>query len=494
MEMRRTRCISIVSALLVLACAGLGATVLSADVVVEEADDPEVYFARFDVNGNGRLDLAEYGQMYMHNEGDGEATDADEAWKTYFEAADASGDGELTYDEWWKAMLYAMGQQDYQDAASCPGAAEGKAGLDGTAARSGAGRAAPSEGAANGASGREAGHGSREDQDAVMFARAFDADGDGSLDLTEFRELMSGDGLDGGEEDEEVDEVAEVFEKWDATMDGRLSAEELAHGLSLAAGHVPDIPTEFYKKLPTDDFGRVVDPDTMKLLQEDDREHEADGANPAELFAMVRAGDVQQVAHWLDIYNLPDGGVNDGTCSPLHVALQQFDKAVNHLHLGPSPGNLTAVAVLLIERGADLRHECDEVYPLMRAVLVRCLPVVRTILSIYTAKVAAEEIPRHDTLVQFEGGRNDLSPGGGGVLHAAAYLHPVAIAVSKILTAHPGAGPANRKMREEHGVSWREETLHRCAAVLRPQPSPSTFALDPLTQPSPSHTPNGLVR
>ena len=167
------------------------------------------------------------------------------------------------------------------------------------------------------------------------------------------------------------------------------------------------------------------------------------GANPDELFALLRAGDEKEVALWLQRHKLPDGGVNDGTCSPLHVSLERFDKAVQHLHLGAIQGNYSAVALVLIDKGADLRHECEGISPLIRAVFARCLPVVRRILGLYADKVAARQIPKYDITVHFKGERNDLSPGGGTALHAAAYLHPVAIGVSKILTAHPGSGPAN---------------------------------------------------
>jgi hypothetical protein len=197
---------------------------------------------------------------------------------------------------------------------------------------------------------------------------------------------MSGEGLDGGEDDEEIDEVAEVFAKWDFDADKSLNAGELKHGLNLAAGIVPDVPEEFYNVKRPDEYGRVIDPETMKTLTDDEASATDLGANPDELFALVRAGDEKEVALWLQRHNLPDGGVNDGTCSPLHVSLERFDKAVQHLHLGAIQGNYSAVALVLIDKGADLRHECEGISPLIRAVFARCLPVVRRILGLYADK------------------------------------------------------------------------------------------------------------
>ena len=54
-------------ALVVLACAALGCV---AEAGADD-DDPEVFFARFDRDGSGRLDLAEYGRMYDDVEGAG---------------------------------------------------------------------------------------------------------------------------------------------------------------------------------------------------------------------------------------------------------------------------------------------------------------------------------------------------------------------------------------------------------------------------------------
>ena len=79
---------------------------------------------------------------------------------------------------------------------------------------------------------------------------------------------------------------------------------------------------------------------------------------------------------------------------------------------------------------------------------VRCFPVVERILGVHADLVAAQVISRQDVMLHYAGTRSDWSPGGGTALHTAAYLHPVAISVSKILTAHPGAGPANRRMHE----------------------------------------------
>ena len=111
---------------------------------------------------------------------------------------------------------------------------------------------------------------------------------------------------------------------------------------------------------------------------------------------------------------------------------------------------------MLIERGADLRLECEHATPLLWAVRVRCFPVVERILGVHADLVAAQVISRQDVMLHYAGTRSDWSPGGGTALHTAAYLHPVAISVSKILTAHPGAGPANRRMHER-GVGWGDK-------------------------------------
>ena len=416
-----------------------------------EDGDLDAMFASHDGDGDGALSMDEYGQMLSILEGGAEAgagAHDEEGWVGFFRRADTSGDGRLSHAEWMSALFHSLAGKDAPGVPSCP-AADAAAPAGSASARDGAGTAGSSEGARRG---------DARSGDAADFAMAFDANQDGVLDLAEFRELMSGEDQDVGEEDEEIDEVAEVFAKWDVSMDNRLSTTELQHGLNLAAGIVPDIPDDFYNAQLPDEFGRVVDPQTMQTLEGDGAGGANAGADARELFALVRAGDEKAVALWLQRHDLPDGGVNDGTCSPLHVALGRFDQAVQHLHLGASPGNHSAVALVLIDKGADLRHECEGVSPLLRAVLVRCLPVVRRILGTYADKVAAHQIPAHDMMVHYVGERHDLSPGGGTALHAAAYLHPVAIGVSKILTAHPGAGPANRLMRER-GRSWRHHQL-----------------------------------
>jgi hypothetical protein len=406
--------------------------------------DVDALFASNDADGDGALSLEEYGRMFSVLEADADAGagahgEPSQEWEGFFRRADTSGDGRLSHAEWTSALFHSLGRDNTPPACSAAaansvGAVEGGAGAAG-------GPSAQADTGPTGSAG--AGHGNANNGDVKEFAMAFDANRDGALDLEEFRELMSGEGLDGGEDDEEIDEVAEVFAKWDFDADKSLNAGELKHGLNLAAGIVPDIPEEFYNVKRPDEYGRVIDPETMKTLTDDEASATDLGANPDELFALVRAGDEKEVALWLQRHKLPDGGVNDGTCSPLHVSLERFDKAVQHLHLGAIQGNYSAVALVLIDKGADLRHEYEGISPLIRAVFARCLPVVRRILGLYADKVAARQIPKYDITVHFKGERNDLSPGGGTALHAAAYLHPVAIGVSKILTAHPGSGPAN---------------------------------------------------
>jgi len=429
-----------------------------APAVEGEDGDVDAMFASNDADGDGALSLEEYGRMLSVLEADADADAGAHGepsqWEGFFRRADTSGDGRLSHAEFASALFHNLGRGNAPPACSAA-AANSVGAVDGGAGAAG-GPSAHADTEPTGSA--SAGHGNANNGDATDFAMAFDANQDGVLDLEEFRELMSGEGLDGGEDDEEIDEVAEVFAKWDFDADKSLNAGELKHGLNLAAGIVPDVPEEFYKAKRPDEYGRVVDPETMKTLTEDGASANALGANPDELFALVRAGDEKEVALWLQRHNLPDGGVNDGTCSPLHLSLERFDKAVQHLHLGASQGNYSAVALVLIDKGADLRHECEGISPLIRAVFARCLPVVRRILGLYADKVAARQIPKYDLMVHFHGERNDMSPGGGTALHAAAYLHPVAIGVSKILTAHPGSGPANRQMRER-GLSWRHPDL-----------------------------------
>ena len=418
-----------------------------------DEDDPLAMFTRADGDGDGKLNNEEYGRFYSifsNSEttepaiaagGDGGTPE----WLDFFQRADTFSDGKLTFDEWSGAMLTAMQQNDVP---LCPAAIAAAHSGGATLATGGVADAVHNVAAADGS--RSTG----EENEASDFAKAFDTNKDGFLDLTEFRELMAGDGMDGQEEDAEVDEVLEVFTKWDVMDDKLLSMDELLHGLNLAAGVVPDIPAEFYQAREIDEYGSAVDQTLKEHLKKDMGARMIAGADVGELFALVRLGNVDGVESWLQLYDMPDGGVRDGMCSPLHVALQQFDKAVQHQHFGASAGKLTAVALLLIDKGADLRHECNNAYPLLRAVMVRCLPAVRAILDVYTRKVDAKEIPKYDMMLHYRGERDDLSPGGGDALHAAAYLHPTAIGVSKILTAHPGAGSANRQMHER-GVTWR---------------------------------------
>ena len=296
-------------------------------------DDPEALFARFDDDRDGTLDRAEFERMFRDTQWSAEAeavvageetpvTDSGDAWIAFFDGADVSRDGKLTVSEWSRALLAALRRRRQGDTA-CPAA-------DAVAAAA--------EHSAGGA-------GEEGDEDPADFAMAFDKNRDGVLDLEEFREVMSTEGMDTEEEDdEEIDEVAEVFAKWDVTMDARLSPEELRHGLNLAAGIVPEIPAEFYKKETPDEFGRVVPPDVMAALQEGHDMVAGGGADPGELFALVRAGDAMATRAWLDENNnMVDGSASDGTCSPLHVALQMFDKAVQHLHYDRAAGNHTAV-------------------------------------------------------------------------------------------------------------------------------------------------------
>jgi Ca2+-binding EF-hand superfamily protein len=447
-----------------------------------EEDDPSAIFHRFDANRDAMLDTDEYGRMVRGQLRQVDAAtggvhigpdDGAQQWRGFFKRADTSSDGKLTFDEWSDAMLTALTTGRRVVAPACaaktmpeqdgiappnsvaPTEKEGEkrkqTETDGEKEREGASERAEDIGIADSSGAPE----EATSDDSALFAMSFDTNSDGFLDISEFRELMSGDGIDGVEEDEEIDEVAEVFSKWDVLPDKKLSVEELTHGLNIAAGIMPTIPDEFYNVKPIDKYGRVVEPSVMKVLEEGVMRDL--GVDAEELFTLVRRGDARGVAAWLDHNKLPDGGVNDGSCSPLHIALQVFDKHVQAQHyeqVSLDAANFTQVALLLIRNGADLRHECEEVNPLLRAVQVRCLPVVTAILQVYHDKVAAQAIPAYDTMVQFVGQRHDLSPGGGTALHAAAYLHPVAICVSKILTAHPGAGHANRQMHEA-GVTWR---------------------------------------
>ena len=418
-----------------------------------DEDDPLAMFTRADGDGDGKLDNEEYGRFYS-TFSNSETTEPAIAagsdggtpeWSDFFQRADTFSDGKLTFDEWSGAMLTAMQQNDVP---LCPAAIAAAHGGGATLATGGVADAVHNVAAADGS--RSTGEGN----EASDFAKAFDTNKDGFLDITEFRELMAGDGMDGQDEDAEVDEVLEVFTKWDVMDDKLLSMDELLHGLNLAAGVVPDIPAEFYQAREIDEYGSAVDQTLKEHLKKDMGARMIAGADVGELFALVRVGNVGGVESWLQLYDMPDGGVRDGMCSPLHVALQQFDKAVQHQHFGASAGKLTAVALLLIDKGADLRHECNNANPLLWAVMVRCLPAVRAILDVYTRKVESKQIPKYDMMLHYRGERDDLSPGGGDALHAAAYLHPTAIGVSKILTAHPGAGSANRQMHER-GVTWR---------------------------------------
>jgi Ca2+-binding EF-hand superfamily protein len=251
-------------------------------------DDPEALFARFDGDGDGSLDQAEYGRMYRDGEAHavlaGEASPlsaelASEALLDFFDRADTSSDGKLSYTEWEAALLEAIGLEGQEASRHNTQGKKGLALAEEATSAAKAGTGTPGENAEV----------QSQEEDPGDFAMSFDANRDGFLDLSEFRELMSADGMDGEDEDEEFDEVAEVFARWDATMDQRLSLEEVQHGLNVAAGIVPEIPEEFLRKPQPNEFGTYVDPEVMKQLEED-RMREPLGAEPRELYDVVRSG------------------------------------------------------------------------------------------------------------------------------------------------------------------------------------------------------------
>ncbi|EKX43396.1 hypothetical protein GUITHDRAFT_140454 [Guillardia theta CCMP2712] len=361
------------------------------------SDDAEVDFIKFDEDGDGALNMKEYERMLSENR---DRTGGDEGWKSFFVKSDTSGDGRLDFQEFSTAMIGLMEQ-----GGSC-GAQEG--GQDGE------------KGERDGGEGKDGAYSDADEP--ARYALQYDKDGDGKIGFSEFKELMMEDG-------DTEEEMERGFTAWDKDHDGKLDFSELLLGLT-GQGQEPS---------------RDVS---------DAQEQPADLLPPRELYELARQGRVDRLKYVIDHSYSVDGSAQEGYCTPLHIALIQFEtwNFGNHLNLRENR-NFAEVARILIAEGADLFHACDGLTALHYATISRCMPAIKEIIKSFRSRFGEAKLD--DILLDGTTARNPHAPGGGSILHYATNLHNWYIGLSKIITGHPGAGHVNRNMHEQ-GILTRE--------------------------------------
>jgi len=165
------------------------------------------------------------------------------------------------------------------------------------------------------------GQSQREKESTLDYFKKFDKDGDLHLDLSEFRKS-------GGEGDGEAGAESEAwFKRHDVDKDGLLSMGELASSL-FGGVEVNALEDQEYLS----NYGGMPE-ELMEGGQPTWEEEEMEDGVRYDVFSVVRDGTVEELKDVLGRVSSPDMQMNDGDCTPLHMALDMWDGWNMHSHM-----------------------------------------------------------------------------------------------------------------------------------------------------------------
>eukprot|EP00288_Rhodomonas_lens_P017997 CAMPEP_0177701302 /NCGR_PEP_ID=MMETSP0484_2-20121128/6542_1 /TAXON_ID=354590 /ORGANISM="Rhodomonas lens, Strain RHODO" /LENGTH=447 /DNA_ID=CAMNT_0019212533 /DNA_START=138 /DNA_END=1477 /DNA_ORIENTATION=+ len=408
------------------------------------ADDPKDFIMSFDVDGDDKLSVKEYAALLSTLRDGDDGSDENEDEKTAaaaFQVHDTSGDGKLDFDE-IVAMLSqnidrtppacqapseeaaeSEDEPDLSDLSDLSDLPEDEPGLSDIPPEYFKKDFKAPPDPDWGEDEQENGGG-----DAVEFAMRFDKNKDGLLSLGEFLIMME---EEGGDSD---DELIQFFRQGDLDKDRKLNAPEIN-----TLFYNPHQRGQMAEELAAGGASKQARAQGGASFGTDDPRGSAAGHKPPlsaldsrRLYQIVQGGDLAELEEALAVVYSPDGGAEDGECTPLHLALSMFDAWNHQRHLLPhGNSNYTAAAILLVEHGADLRAECEGRTALQWAVQCRNQPLATRILRELKSKIDAGTLAASE--LDALSLPSDYAPGGGTALHAACYIHGLAIGVSKIL-------------------------------------------------------------
>ena len=211
------------------------------------------------------------------------------------------------------------------------------------------------------------------DTDVENILDMFDTDHDGVISIREFKGGMSDDDM--GEDSENDSEV--FFERSDVDRNGILSVQEL-----LFAFYDEGFASHEEPKFQN---AKASGPRSIQYHSNPNFPSAPIGSetHPYFLYDVIKSGNYSKLEEQLPRFYSPDASAQEGQCTPLHVALMQFDFWNHHAHLSDAdpPREYERMALLLIEKGADLRHVCEGRTALHLAVQCRSSAAVEAILD-----------------------------------------------------------------------------------------------------------------
>eukprot|EP00286_Rhodomonas_abbreviata_P018419 CAMPEP_0181293748 /NCGR_PEP_ID=MMETSP1101-20121128/3227_1 /TAXON_ID=46948 /ORGANISM="Rhodomonas abbreviata, Strain Caron Lab Isolate" /LENGTH=380 /DNA_ID=CAMNT_0023398349 /DNA_START=132 /DNA_END=1270 /DNA_ORIENTATION=+ len=369
----RARPCSFFSECRVVLLAAAACPALSGGSIDEEggitADDPEVFILSFDKNGDQKLNLEEYSSMIASLNQDDDYPAEEAFWYI-----DTTGDELLDFDEivaWLLPPLEGGTPACAADAAkeSEQPAKEERKKKQRKMDESEAKLHAEKEKRRNDPAFADVppeywGDGDEETHDhgdPTAFAMTFDNDGDGFVSFEEFQEMMG--------DDSDSSEVEQFFEQGDSDKNGKLDEAEIFRVFFGAT------PMQQERSRPGEAESPPIEHHQAQNVPD------STAVDSKVLYKHATSGDPVAMEQALKSVYSVDGGAEEGECTPLHVALSHFDVWNHNRHLEfNNRRNYTAVALLLVEGGADLTLECEGQTPLLAAVQVRNSPVALAII------------------------------------------------------------------------------------------------------------------